>query len=146
MTHNGSPARSRVGSASPLPAAQFAAAHRLADVLIARAHPGVPREQAAAALLRALLADDECVRSRLQAVRAEYGDLLAAARAAVAEERDAARGHARCLLHRRRRPDPWWLVRGLLAERGQLPPDGAHAPQLLADARGTAALTGAMPS
>ena len=48
----------------------------------------------------------------LAIVTAEYAELLAAARAAVAAERN---GDA----------DPLGYVRGVLAERGQLPPDEA---------------------
>jgi hypothetical protein len=61
----------------------------------------------------------EAVRTRLALTRAAYAELLACARAAVAAERD----HA---------PDPLAYVRGVLAEHGQLPPDGMRPAQLLA--------------
>jgi hypothetical protein len=66
-----------------------------------------------------LLVDDLQARSRLAMVRAADGELLAAARAAVAAERDDA-------------PDPLAPIRMLLAERGQLPPEDMHPAQLLA--------------
>lgn len=56
-------------------------------------------------------------------------ELLAAARAAVAAERN---GDA----------DPLAYVRGVLAEHGQLPPDGAAARHVVADARMALCLTG----
>jgi len=62
-------------------------------------------------------------------VQAEYAGLLAAARAAVAAERN---GDA----------DPLGWIRGLLAERGQLPPPGAAPVQVVADARSALCLTG----
>ena len=65
----------------------------------------------------------------LAIVQAEYAELLAAARAAVAAERN---GDA----------DPLGYVRGVLAERGQLPPDGAAAVHVVADARMALCLTG----
>ena len=65
----------------------------------------------------------------LAIVQAEYAELLAAARAAVAAERN---GDA----------DPLAYVRGVLAERGQLPPDEASAAHVVADARMALCLTG----
>ncbi len=62
-------------------------------------------------------------------VYAEYAELLAATRAAVAAERN---GDA----------DPLGYVRGLLAERGQLPAPGAVPVQVVADARAALCLTG----
>lgn len=62
---------------------------------------------------------DEAARDRLALTRAAYTELLACARAAVAAERD----HA---------PDPLAYLRGVLAEHGQLPPDGMRPAQLLA--------------
>jgi hypothetical protein len=62
---------------------------------------------------------DEAVRTQLALARAAYAELLACARAAVAAERD----HA---------PDPMAYLRGVLAEYGQLPPDGMRPAQLLA--------------
>jgi hypothetical protein len=56
---------------------------------------------------------------QLALLRAEYAELLAAARAAVAGEQAGA-------------PDPLAYVRGLLAERGQVPPPGAKPAHLLA--------------
>ena len=65
----------------------------------------------------------------LAIVQAEYAELLAAARAAVTAERN---GDA----------DPLGYVRGLLAERGQLPPPGVAARHVVADARSALCLTG----
>ena len=65
----------------------------------------------------------------LAIVTAEYAELLAAARAAVAAERN---GDA----------DPLGYVRGVLAERGQLPPDEASAAHVVADARMAMCLAG----
>ena len=62
-------------------------------------------------------------------VQAEYAELLAAARAAVAAERNGD-------------TDPLAYVRGLLAERGQLPSPGAVPVQVVADARSALCLTG----
>ena len=62
-------------------------------------------------------------------VQAEYAELLAAARAAVAAERNGD-------------TDPLAYVRGLLAERGPLPPPGAVPVQVVADARSALCLTG----
>jgi hypothetical protein len=59
------------------------------------------------------------VESRLALTRADYAELLAAARAAIAADRDGLR-------------DPLTFVRGVLADRGQLPPAGADVQQLLA--------------
>jgi hypothetical protein len=66
-----------------------------------------------------LLADDLQARSRLAMVHAADADLLAAARASVAADRDG-------------EPDPLASIRMLLAERGQLPPDDMRPAQLLA--------------
>jgi hypothetical protein len=68
-------------------------------------------------------------RTLLALTRARYAELLAAARAAVAAERS---GDA----------DPLGYVRAALAERGQLPPPGAVALQVVADARSALCLTG----
>lgn len=57
--------------------------------------------------------------SMLALSRAEYAQLLAAARASVAAERE---GHR----------DPLVYVRAILTDRGQIPPIGAHVPALLA--------------
>lgn len=65
----------------------------------------------------------------LAIVQAEYAELLAAARAAVAAERN---GDA----------DPLAYVRGVLAEHGQLPADGAAAVHVVDDARMALCLTG----
>ena len=62
-------------------------------------------------------------------VQAEYAELLAAARAAVAAERSGD-------------TDPLAWIRGVLAERGQLPAPGAAAVQVVADARSAMCLTG----
>ena len=62
-------------------------------------------------------------------LRAEYAALLAAARATVAA---AQAGEA----------DPAGYVRGVLAERGQLPPAGARPLHVVADARAALCLTG----
>jgi len=59
---------------------------------------------------------------QLALLRAEHSQLLAAARAAVAAGRDGC-------------PDPLALIRGVLAARGQLPPDGMGPQQLLAVCR-----------
>lgn len=68
-------------------------------------------------------------RTQLALTRARYAELLAAARAAVAAERN---GDA----------DPLGWIRGLLAERGQLPAPGAAARHVVADARSALCLTG----
>ena len=65
----------------------------------------------------------------LAIVQAEYAELLAAARAAVAAEHNGD-------------TDPLAYIRGLLAERDQLPPDGAAAVHVVADARMALCLTG----
>ena len=65
----------------------------------------------------------------LAIVQAEYAELLAATRAAVAAERNGD-------------TDPLAYVRGLLAERGQLPLAGAVARHVVADARSALCLTG----
>jgi len=74
-------------------------------------------------------ADPDTARSRLALLRAEYAGLLAAARATVAA---AQAGEA----------DPAGYVRGVLAERGQLPPAGARPLHVVADARAALCLTG----
>jgi hypothetical protein len=74
-------------------------------------------------------ADLQQTRSRLAATHAEYACLLAACRASVAA---AAAGH----------PDPLGYVRGVLAERGQLPARGSVPLVVLADARTALCLTG----
>lgn len=61
------------------------------------------------------------VRDQLDLLRAEYAELLAQVRAAVADVRDGA-------------VDPTIHLRGYLEEHGQLPPSGMHAPELLAQA------------
>jgi hypothetical protein len=63
--------------------------------------PDDPAREGRAASPQALLA----------LLRADHSALLAAARAAVAADRDGC-------------PDPVGLIRGVLAERGQLPPAG----------------------
>lgn len=68
-----------------------------------------------------LLADDERLRSQLALLRAEYAELLAHARAAVAAARD---GELAPLLH----------VAGFLEERGLLPPADVPARHLVAEA------------
>lgn len=75
------------------------------------------------------LADLEAARNRLALLRAEYAALLAAARATVAA---AESGEA----------DPAGYVRGVLAERGQLPAAGARPLHVVADARSALCLTG----
>jgi hypothetical protein len=62
---------------------------------------------------------EQAARTRLALAHVAYAELLASARAAVAAERD-------------HEPDPLAYIRGVLAEHGQLPPDGMHPPQLLA--------------
>jgi len=66
-----------------------------------------------------LLAEIGRLRSLLALGRAQYADLLAAARATVAAARD---GEA----------DPLYYIRDELAARGQLPPRHMHAAELLA--------------
>jgi hypothetical protein len=85
---------------------------------------------AGAAMLPEVLADLDTARSRLALMRAEYAALLAAARAAVAAAQ-AGEG------------DPVGYVRGVLQDRGQLPPAGARPAWIVADARSAMALTGA---
>ena len=92
----------------------------------AEPRPGVAWADVAASLAD-VLADGERARHQLALMRAEYGALLAAARAAVAAERDG-------------EPDPLAHVRGVLAERGQLPAEDMHPRQLLAAVRGIALL------
>lgn len=58
-------------------------------------------------------------RDGLVLIEAEYGELLAHARAAVAADRAG-------------ETDPLGYIRDVLAERGQLPPAGARPTQLLA--------------
>lgn len=65
----------------------------------------------------------------LAIVQAEYAELLAAARAAVAAERNGD-------------TDPLTYIRGVLATRGQLPAPGAAPVQVVADARSAMILTG----
>lgn len=62
------------------------------------------------------------LRSLLALVRAHYADLLAAARATLAADRD-------------NEPDPLFYLRDELASHGQLPPRDLHAPELLAQAQ-----------
>jgi hypothetical protein len=68
-------------------------------------------------------------RSMADELRASYAELLAAARASVAA---AARGDA----------DPAGWVRDVLAERGQLPPEGASPARVVADARSAMRMAG----
>ncbi len=65
----------------------------------------------------------------LAIVQAEYAELLAATRAAVAAERNGD-------------PDPLAYVRGVLAERGQLPSPGEVPVHVVADARTALCLAG----
>ena len=88
-------------------------------------------DHAAEAMISGALADLAEARNRLAIVRAEYASLLAAARADVA---GAVVGDGDT--------DPLAYVRGVLAERGQLPPDGAAAQHVIADARMALCLTG----
>jgi hypothetical protein len=75
-------------------------------------------------------AELDAARTRLALTRAAYAELLAAARAAIAADRiDAG-------------TDPLGWVRGVLADHGQLPPDGADPVQVVADARSALVLTG----
>jgi hypothetical protein len=83
-------------------------------------------DHAAEAMISGALAE---ARNRLALTRAEYGELLAAARAAVAAERNGD-------------VDPLSYVRGVLAEHGQLPPPGAVPVHVVADARMALCLTG----
>jgi hypothetical protein len=75
------------------------------------------------------VAEAEQARSLLALLRAEYARLAAAARAAVTA---AAAGEA----------DPLVYVRAELARHGGLPPSGATAPAVLADAAGAMRVAG----
>ena len=87
---------------------------------------------AAVAQDRVAAAGEAWARSAPDMLLAGYAELLAAARAAVAA---AARGDA----------DPVGWVRGVLADRGQLPEPGARPSQVVADARSAMQLAGRLP-
>ena len=74
--------------------------------------------------LTALRTEIDRLRSLLALARVRYANLLAAARATLAADRD---GEA----------DPLFYLRDELAAHGQLPPARLHAPELLAQATGT---------
>lgn len=80
----------------------------------------------AVADLPVLLAEIDRCRTLLALTRAEYANLLAAARATIAAYRD---GEA----------DPLWYLRDELSAHGQLPPPDMHVPELLAQAAPIAA-------
>jgi hypothetical protein len=68
-----------------------------------------------------LALDDDRVRTQLALLRAEYAELLAHARAAVAAARDG-------------EVDPLVHLSGYLEEHGLLPAERQHAPELLGQA------------
>ena len=75
----------------------------------------------AAADIPVLIAEIHRGRSLLSLTRAEYADLLAAARATLAAHRDGEH-------------DPLYYLRDELAAHGQLPPKHLHPAELLAQA------------